>query len=65
MEPVAVWVRTGNEWAIIHRCLRCSSFRSNRIAGDDDPKPLIALAQKPLIYPAFPIDSKELFGGQS
>ena len=23
MEPVAVWVRKGGEWAIIHRCKRC------------------------------------------
>ena len=23
MEPAAVWVRRGGEWAIIHRCRRC------------------------------------------
>ena len=26
MEPVAVWVRRGGEWAIIHRCKRCGTF---------------------------------------
>ena len=24
MEPIAVWVRKGGEWAIIHRCMRCA-----------------------------------------
>ena len=30
MEPVAVWVRRGGEWAIIHRCKRCGALSSNR-----------------------------------
>ena len=30
MEPVAVWVRKGGEWAIIHRCKRCGKLSSNR-----------------------------------
>ena len=25
MEPVAVWVRAGGEWAIIHRCKKCGA----------------------------------------
>lgn len=25
MEPLAVWVRKGGEWAIIHRCKRCEN----------------------------------------
>ena len=35
MEPVAVWVRKGGEWAIIHRCRLCGKLTSNRIAADD------------------------------
>ena len=35
MEPVAVWVRKGGEWAIIHRCKRCGKLSSNRVAADD------------------------------
>ena len=33
MEPVAVWVRRGGEWAIIHRCKRCGALGSNRVAA--------------------------------
>ena len=33
MEPVAVWVRKGGEWAIIHRCRLCGKLASNRIAA--------------------------------
>ena len=33
MEPVAVWVRSGGEWAIIHRCKRCGALSSNRVAA--------------------------------
>ena len=35
MDPVAVWVRKGGEWAIIHRCRRCGALSSNRVAADD------------------------------
>ena len=31
MEPAAVWVRRGGEWAIIHRCRRCGGLSSNRM----------------------------------
>lgn len=37
MDPVAVWVRKGGEWAIIHRCRRCGALSSNRVAADDNP----------------------------
>ena len=37
MEPVAVWVRKGGEWAIIHRCKRCGKLNSNRVAADNNP----------------------------
>ena len=33
MEPLAVWVRKGGEWAIIHRCKRCGKLSSNRGGG--------------------------------
>ena len=31
MEPIAVWVRKGGEWAIIHRCKRCGNHRFRHI----------------------------------
>ena len=37
MEPVAVWVRSRGEWAVIHRCGRCGALHSNRVAADDNP----------------------------
>jgi hypothetical protein len=56
MEPVAVWVRCGGEWAIIHRCQRCGALRSNRIAGDDNELALMSLAVRALANPPFPLD---------
>lgn len=56
MEPVAVWVRKGGEWAIIHRCRRCGIFSSNRVAADDNPVKLISVAVKPLACPPFPLE---------
>jgi len=56
MEPVAVWVKRGGEWAIIHRCSRCGTLHSNRIAGDDNELVLMSLAVKPISQPSFPLD---------
>ena len=55
MEPIAVWVRAGGEWAVIHRCKSCGVLRSNRIASDDNEMLLLQLAVKPLAMPAFPL----------
>lgn len=67
MEPVAVWVRSGGEWAIIHRCKRCGALSSNRVAADDNPMKLMSIAMKPLCAPPFPIERIEemtaLIGG--
>lgn len=59
MEPVAVWVRKSGEWAIIHRCRRCGSFSSNRVAADDNPVKLMSIAMKPISSPPFPIERME------
>ena len=56
MEPVAVSVRRGGEWAIIHRCRDCGALRANRIAGDDNELVLMSLAMRPLAQPPFPLD---------
>ena len=44
MEPISVWVRKNGEWAVIHRCTVCGKMGSNRIAADDNPMKLMALA---------------------
>ena len=59
MEPVAVWVRKNGEWALIHRCRRCGTFSSNRIAADDNPVKLMSIAMKPVASPPFPIERME------
>lgn len=59
MEPVGVWVRREGEWAIVHRCKRCGVFRSNRVAADDNPIKLMAIAVKPLASPPFPLERME------
>lgn len=56
MEPIAVWVRKGGEWAIIHRCKRCGMLSSNRVAADDNPMKLMSIAMKPLSTPPFPLE---------
>ena len=47
MEPIGVWVRKNGEWAILHRCTVCGKISSNRIAADDNPMRLMALAMRP------------------
>ena len=49
MEPIGVWVRSDGEWAIVHRCKRCGKLSSNRIAADDNPMKLMAIAMKPVV----------------
>ncbi len=67
MEPIAVWVRKGGEWAIIHRCCRCGALSSNRVAADDNPMKLMSIAMRPLCEPPFPLERIEemtaLMGG--
>lgn len=63
MEPVAVWVRKGGEWAIIHRCRRCGVLHSNRVAADDNPMKLMSIATKPLAQPPFPLERMEELAG--
>ena len=66
-DPVAVWVRKGGEWAVIHRCRRCGALSSNRVAADDNPMKLMSIAMKPLCLPPFPLERLEemtaLMGG--
>ncbi|MBP5153823.1 MAG: RNHCP domain-containing protein [Lachnospiraceae bacterium] len=53
MDPIAVWVRKNNEWALIHRCRICGKLSSNRIAADDHPMKLMALALRPFAGEGF------------
>lgn len=59
MEPIAVWVRRGGEWAIVHRCRRCGCLHSNRSAADDNPLKLMSIAVRPLAESPFPIERME------
>ena len=63
MEPVAVWVRKGGEWAIIHRCKRCGALSSNRVAADDSPMKLLSIAARPMAAPPFPIEHLHKLAG--
>lgn len=56
MEPIAVAVRGGGEWVLVHRCSGCGELDLNRIAGDDNPLLLTRLAVKPLAQPPFPLE---------
>ena len=56
MEPIAVWVRSDGEWALVHRCVRCHHLKSNRIAADDNEFVLMSLASRPIAMPPFPLE---------
>ena len=61
MEPIAVWVRKGGEWAIIHRCKRCGKLSSNRIAADDNPMKLMSIGHEAAFCePPFPLERIEM-----
>ena len=68
MEPIGVWVRRKEEWAVIHRCRRCGRLSSNRVAADDNPMKLMSVALRPLAAPPFPLERIEeltaLMGGE-
>lgn len=64
MEPIAVWVRGGGEWALVHRCERCAGLHSNRVAGDDSPLALMSLAVRALASPPFPLEFLDRMEGQ-
>ncbi|MCW5937730.1 MAG: RNHCP domain-containing protein [Fimbriimonadaceae bacterium] len=57
MEPIAVWVRRGGEWALVHRCRDCGWLSSNRVAADDNPALLVSLAVRPIGNPPFPLEN--------
>ena len=55
MEAIGVWVRSNEEWALLHRCQKCGVIHSNRIAADDNILKLLSLAVKPLATPPVPL----------
>ena len=59
MDPIAIWVRKGGEWAVIHRCRQCGALSSNRIAADDNPMKPMSLAMKPVALSPFPLERIE------
>lgn len=36
MEPSGVTVKSGGEFSLIHKCVKCGFQRLNRVAGDDN-----------------------------
>jgi hypothetical protein len=56
MEPIAISVRSGGEWVLVHRCRGCDEIHLNRSAGDDNPLMLMRLAVLPLAQPPFPME---------
>ncbi|MEX2081346.1 MAG: RNHCP domain-containing protein [Dehalococcoidia bacterium] len=56
MEPIAITLKDGGEWAVIHRCKSCDHLKDNRIAGDDNTMVLMAIAARPLANPPIPMD---------
>lgn len=65
MDPIAVWVRKGGEWALIHKCRLCGDLSSNRVAADDNPLLLMSIAVKPLANPPFPLSQLQDAAGST
>ncbi|WP_406401632.1 RNHCP domain-containing protein [Streptomyces uncialis] len=55
MDPLSLSVRADGEWLVIHQCGACGELSANRIAGDDNPLPLLRLATRPLTAPPTPL----------
>lgn len=36
MEPIGVTLKSGGEFSLVHKCLKCGFQRLNRVAGDDN-----------------------------
>jgi hypothetical protein len=56
MEPIAITVRGGGEWVLVHRCGGCGVVHLNRSAGDDNPLILVRVAVKPIAQSPFPLE---------
>ncbi|MCZ2109875.1 MAG: RNHCP domain-containing protein [Dehalococcoidia bacterium] len=56
LESIAIALREGGEWVLIHRCRGCTVLHENRIAGDDSIVVLMPLAARPLAQPPLPLD---------
>ncbi|MEF1278984.1 RNHCP domain-containing protein [Vibrio fortis] len=54
MEPISIYVQKDREWSLIHKCSKCNTIRTNRIAADDNEMLLVAMAAEPLMSLPFP-----------
>jgi hypothetical protein len=63
MEPIAISVRKGGEWVLVHRCNGCGELSTNRAAGDDSPLLLMQIAVRPLAQPPFPLEHLQRLAG--
>ena len=54
MMPIGIYVQKNQEWSLIHKCSKCSTIRTNRIAADDNELMLITMATAPLASLPFP-----------
>ena len=57
MQPIAVWVRGDGDCCILHRCERCGSISSNRIAADDNEERILKIALKLVTRLSFPLEA--------
>ena len=54
MEPISIYVQKDKEWSLIHKCSKCNTIRTNRIAADDNELLLVTMAAEPLMSLPFP-----------
>lgn len=54
MEPISIYVQKNREWSLVHKCSKCSTIRTNRIAADDNGFLLVTMAAEPMMSLPFP-----------
>ncbi|GLO63911.1 hypothetical protein MACH09_44190 [Vibrio sp. MACH09] len=54
MEPISIYVQKSKEWSLIHKCSKCSTIRTNRIAADDNELLLVSIAAELMMTLPFP-----------
>lgn len=54
MQPIGIHVQKNQEWSLIHKCSKCKTIRTNRVAADDNELLLLTIAAEPIMSLPFP-----------
>ena len=60
MKPISIWIQDNGEWSLIHKCTKCGTLKTNRIAADDNEMLLFSLAAS--FLPQLPFPGNKILG---